>query len=464
MLYTERWLDINNSRFRRVSAIVNRSKHSVTKAIEVLRTHISRDFHILVLSGVNIVQMTECHVHFMLTILAQQFDGLTIVNLQIHNTTFSGQFLGGNFYLDAFDKNTIISLNMTDSRFNNIHIEQEAGFGYVGGLIENCIFNSSTKRFLLLTTLVIRNCQYILSDSMRGSAIIHVTGNDLLYKEPAWRHTKIHELICLVSDCGPSGLIIIFENITFGGTLKVQTVSIVESRDIALTLRNIVFNVLMKNIKRTAAYIDHRNDKFKGRFRYILSNTIEHVTINASFLNTSLPIFSTVSFKIYFKNFKILCAEGFTVRRVSNEAVEYFSCEHHCHLNAYTFQSGSSVIHGEKEVKHNNINISSEKLICHPCPVGANCTKQIKALPNYWGYKKGNDSSIEMIRCPNGYCCTRNEMCQEINSCNTGRTETLCGKCRNELAEALFSTKCLPKEKCKGGTAFLYYTLGAILY
>ena len=74
------------------------------------------------------------------------------------------------------------------------------------------------------------------------------------------------------------------------------------------------------------------------------------------------------------------------------------------------------------------------------------------------------DDSVTMIRCPDGYCCTGNDTCDGLNTCNINRTGNICGKCPNGLSEALFSTEYLSANSCVGTVALLYYTLCVIIY
>ena len=129
LLYTEKQLDIKNCTFSGVRMYVNISKHSVTtKAIEIFRTRFmvhNMFSSIFVLRGVNNIQMAECYVYNNVFVTTKHFQDFTILKLQINNTTFSGALL----YLDAFDKDTVISLNITDSNFYWTHIEQAVSFG-----------------------------------------------------------------------------------------------------------------------------------------------------------------------------------------------------------------------------------------------------------------------------------------------------------------------------------------------
>ena len=69
-----------------------------------------------------------------------------------------------------------------------------------------------------------------------------------------------------------------------------------------------------------------------------------------------------------------------------------------------------------------------------------------------------------MTRCPDGYCCQGNDTCQGIDSCNTGRTGTLCGTCEQNLTEALFTPKCVPTENCKSGLLIILFISAALIY
>ena len=69
-----------------------------------------------------------------------------------------------------------------------------------------------------------------------------------------------------------------------------------------------------------------------------------------------------------------------------------------------------------------------------------------------------------MVRCPDGYCCQNNESCSRINSCDTGRTGTLCGICESNLTEVLFVPKCLPSENCRSGIVITLFFSSALVY
>ena len=86
---------------------------------------------------------------------------------------------------------------------------------------------------------------------------------------------------------------------------------------------------------------------------------------------------------------------------------------------------------------------------CYNCPSGASCTNgQIKAAENFWGFRrKSNDHEIRFAACPYGYCCIERQ-CKRYDSCGNGRHRTLCGRCRPNLVENIFTPACLKSEDC----------------
>ena len=182
---------------------------------------------------------------------------------------------------------------------------------------------------------------------------------------------------------------------------------------------------------------------------------LKNVIINASSIPTTSFI-ATLSPNSLYHSLRIFCSEGLNVVHISNRDEELISCENTCSDHSYSLLKGSAWMYNKRVVK-------IAKLKCEHCPIGANCISNIKALSNYWGFKDKNNS-ITMIRCPNGYCCTKNKACQEINSCNVRRTGTLCGSYENGSAEAIFSTTCVPEDQCLGNIVLLYDTLVATFY
>ena len=103
---------------------------------------------------------------------------------------------------------------------------------------------------------------------------------------------------------------------------------------------------------------------------------------------------------------------------------------------------------------------------CLPCPFGANCTQNILAKSNFWGFQEEHISTPELrFLCPVGYNSTPElnfTLCPvgycnqpkatdfpEYNSCQGNRNGTLCGKCKHDYTETLYSPQCKPFDECK---------------
>ena len=86
---------------------------------------------------------------------------------------------------------------------------------------------------------------------------------------------------------------------------------------------------------------------------------------------------------------------------------------------------------------------------CHPCPFGGDCTQgQVKARPNYWGYKYKKFTYFQS--CPLGYCCNDIDIpCDAHNTCAPHRQGQMCGECEPGYTESLMSRTCIPDDKCK---------------
>ena len=244
------------------------------------------------------------------------------------------------------------------------------------------------------------------------------------------------------------------------GTLNKQTESVIKTEQVTFIMRNVTFDIYQRGVNRKRWYISYTSD-WGGKLVKLIN-----VTINATSLPSASPVAMVSSTQFYLENIEIFCPQGLTVANVSSDIEEQFSCEKQCPTDAYTFQAGSAVINGNKHFVNSphNITYSRSEVHCKACPLGANCTGPINALPHYWGYKNSKDDSVTMIRCPDGYCCEGNDTCDGINSCNINRTGNICGKCQKGLSEVLFSTECLSADSCVGAIALLYYTICVIIY
>ena len=107
---------------------------------------------------------------------------------------------------------------------------------------------------------------------------------------------------------------------------------------------------------------------------------------------------------------------------------------------------------------------------CLSCPYGANCTQNIVAEPNFWGFReKYNASTLNFITCPHGYCSSPQEAdFPEYDSCQGNRSGTLCGHCKESHTETLYSTSCAPSNECKDHwiwpVGLVYVSIMALLF
>ena len=99
---------------------------------------------------------------------------------------------------------------------------------------------------------------------------------------------------------------------------------------------------------------------------------------------------------------------------------------------------------------------SAKELVnCYRCPVGGNCSSSLAAQPNFWGYPVNKDS-VSYQLCPEGYCClpSVDNKCSYDNTsylhsgCQDNRTGILCGQCKQNFTEGLFTTECVRAKDC----------------
>ena len=140
------------------------------------------------------------------------------------------------------------------------------------------------------------------------------------------------------------------------------------------------------------------------------------------------------------------------------------SC-HQCSPGLYSLQRGEITAPLQKRVD------SLLNPFCFPCPDGANCSRNIEAKPNFWGYPESNNyGSLKFVHCPPHYCKPikrRDTNLSVYNSCQGNRDGVMCGKCMAGYSETLFSKKCKPSEKCQDPWIWLLmtvYTVGMALF
>lgn len=119
------------------------------------------------------------------------------------------------------------------------------------------------------------------------------------------------------------------------------------------------------------------------------------------------------------------------------------------------------LINGEKPTVAYNGSYYYHDIECLECPYGARCQEGITAVPNFWGYVKGN--TIAFQHCPKGYCCSSTH-CPNYNTCKPNREGTLCGQCRPGYSEALFSPTCVKDETCDPTWLWPFTIASGLLY
>ena len=167
-----------------------------------------------------------------------------------------------------------------------------------------------------------------------------------------------------------------------------------------------------------------------------------NVTFNSSKLTgiTSISII-TISTRVWYITFndtQIFCPKGMkVVETLNHRDLRHYTCFPACPHGEYTYESRTVLLSGYSTMSSPK-SLVGENIFpdCHPCPVGATCSKNVSALPNYWGYV--NNTIVKMNRCPSGYCCQDNEACKTLDSCNRHRSGILCTSCEKNWTESLF--------------------------
>ena len=132
-----------------------------------------------------------------------------------------------------------------------------------------------------------------------------------------------------------------------------------------------------------------------------------------------------------------------------------FSCSA-CGGNSYSLQrgraTGSHVVPGFQ---------------CLPCPFGANCSQNIIAKPDFWGFKERiTPPNLKFTMCPVGYCSPPNKTdFPKYNGCQGNRGGKLCGHCSDAYSETIYSATCRPSNECNDywfwSVALVYVSLMA---
>ncbi len=212
---------------------------------------------------------------------------------------------------------------------------------------------------------------------------------------------------------------------------------------------------------------------------------VENSTFDARKVPPLSPLVTATGFEAIFAfhNLTITCGKAFTVIGKQEVFTQRLFCEPACQVGEYSEQSGKmtfggkwKAVWGTKWIDGVQTKVAEQQELanftveegtipdCFPCPVGGNCSQyNVQALPNYWGFRHGG--VVTMLRCPAGYCCSGQNSCRDIDSCNTGRAGRLCGACKPNFTQLLFSATCVPtSQDCQTGLILFLYVLFAFGY
>ena len=171
-------------------------------------------------------------------------------------------------------------------------------------------------------------------------------------------------------------------------------------------------------------------------------------------MDHSVKIQSPVGSKLIFHNFP----HWETINKKTTWVTWFSILTKPCSISTYSIKRGSS--RGLK-MEHN--------VQCLPCPNGGNCTKEVAARPNFWGYPMGDTVHFQL--CPHGYCCPAvNQKCPYHNEsyqksgCQGNRTGILCGSCKENFSEALFLTNCARVDECTHRWYLIVFFICAMLF
>ena len=234
--------------------------------------------------------------------------------------------------------------------------------------------------------------------------------------------------------------------------------------DVDLIIAESTFNIT--SYKLQSGHLINLNSKYHWSTVELKNTTITFTALVYEITYIGVMALSARVWRI--KDSQIVCPVGMKVTETiptNYYEKRFYYCQQNCDSNAYTFQNSSMVLHGkffnsmssfiyDGEIKNTLLNLPEP--ICKLCPIGANCSSTIKALPNYWGLRNEKDD-VTMVRCPDGYCCQTIDSCEEIDSCNSNRSGRLCGGCKKNFTESLFDPTCVLNDKCHTGLIMMLY-------
>ena len=232
------------------------------------------------------------------------------------------------------------------------------------------------------------------------------------------------------------------------------------SNNAILSLNNAILQV-------TRSHFWVRNSLSRQIFQWPEDQSIKlsltDTCFNVSDTDGTTSIVNTFVGDLSVQNTTFLCKVNFEF--VKHEDGHIFRCVSSCGRKEYRLTHSVPSVTHVKTASADSVVMETTRPACRQCPMGAVCDfPSVEPIPNYWGYNSSDDGRIQMLRCPQEYCCETKQDCTSIDACNSGRTGVLCGTCEGTKTESLFSPTCVPSEKCYSSLIIVLYVLAAVGY
>ena len=381
----------------------------------------------------------------------------SVMHLYLENSNITNTYL----IVEVKTDYSFIAIRIVSCLLKDSYIWKNSQGGIVSALIEHCtlvpVFSDLVGiDFVEAIYLIVRNShiQAHGKECIYGCAI-YIEGTDILNKNIPGLRKRAELLACPLSSCDFLSSSLIVENTIFTGAIYTAG-SVVFCKNANLEMKNIIFDMSITSVQGGFLHYSFWQNYHFAKFL--------NLTVNAASSRVPKTIFTITSVDVEFQSFEIFCSQALAPLNASTNITMLFRCDYMCAKGSYTLTNGSAIIKGRAKgswVK--NITIHKTKGQCFSCPVGADCRKNVKALPGYWGYTDKRNF-ITMIRCPKEYCCIGKESCRSINSCNKGRTGVLCGICETNYTETLLSSTCVSRNQCHTYLILTFYALTALGY
>ena len=393
----------------------------------------------------------------------QGSNGIVLLN-SLTFTGFAGTFLKGDFFT-----NTVVTTRQTlfnGSSFSAVKMKLNRNNDI---LFENCTFYGNKQNNSLVNKGGAVFLKTALDSLQEPCAVNHFSVGGSETGHRVWKYNNhVHFRNTVFSgNVAASGGAIFVEN----GDLKLENCRFINNiaayqgghvlvggQSTRTTITNSVFfqdkaeleerTTVGTAIYRTISFLHSESAgplSINGTSFEVQTPSNVHSMISVSggglvdFANRSVLVCSTGS-SLVFQNFSSVIHTEYNNSKCNlSSSMLLFSCEL-CYPGSYSIQQGSSV------------GMAVEPgFQCRLCPYGADCSFNIVAKPNFWGYRVSDTvPALNFTFCPLNYCQppvgTRP---QEYNGCYGNRTGYLCGLCKKHFSESLFSTTCQLSTECK---------------